>query len=154
MTSYEFGDVVLVPFPFTDQSASKRRPAVVVSSTAYHADHSNLILMGISSQISALHRVGEVMISDWKAAGLIGPSVVKAVMTTVERKAGYPQAGSAFGCGPRSCRTVTQANSHSVTLCSFSRCWDQVPYLPALAAAVNHCVAVCAHNNKLLEASS
>ena len=86
MTSYDFGDVVLVPFPFTDQSASKRRPAVVVSSTAYHADHSNLILMGISSQISASPRIGELMVSDWKAAGLIGPSVVKAVMTTVERK--------------------------------------------------------------------
>ncbi|MEK6324229.1 MAG: type II toxin-antitoxin system PemK/MazF family toxin [Acidobacteriota bacterium] len=86
MTSYEFGDVVLVPFPFTDQSARKKRPAVVVSSTAYHSDHSNLILMGLSSQITASTRVGEVTVSDWKKAGLIGPSVVKAVMTTVERK--------------------------------------------------------------------
>jgi mRNA interferase MazF len=30
--SFEFGDVVLVPFPFTDQTTSKKRPAVVVSS--------------------------------------------------------------------------------------------------------------------------
>jgi mRNA interferase MazF len=86
MTNYEVGDVVLVPFPFTDQSASKRRPAVVVSSTAYHANHINLILMGISSQVSASSRVGEVRVTDWKKAGLIGPSVVKAVMTTVERR--------------------------------------------------------------------
>ena len=49
MTSYKFGDVVLVPFPFTDQSSSKKRPAVVVSSAAYHAEHINLMLMGISS---------------------------------------------------------------------------------------------------------
>jgi hypothetical protein len=27
---YQFGDVVLVPFPFTDQSTTKRRPGVVV----------------------------------------------------------------------------------------------------------------------------
>jgi mRNA interferase MazF len=30
-TAYKFGDVVLVPFPFTDQTATKKRPAVVVS---------------------------------------------------------------------------------------------------------------------------
>lgn len=86
MTSYNFGDVVLVPFPFTDQTASKRRPAVVVSSGAYHADHVNLILMGVSSQIRGSRRIGEVVITDWKNAGLIGPSVVKAVITTIQRK--------------------------------------------------------------------
>lgn len=86
MTSYRFGDVVLVPFPFTDQSTNKKRPAVVVSSVAYHADHINLILMGISSQVSASPRVGEVTVTDWKKAGLIGPSAVKAVVTTIERR--------------------------------------------------------------------
>ena len=35
-TGDEFGDLVLVPFPFTDQSTSKRRPAVVVSSDSAH----------------------------------------------------------------------------------------------------------------------
>lgn len=85
MTSYRFGDVVLVPFPFTDQSTSKKRPAVVVSSVAYHTNHINLILMGISSQVGASLRVGEVIVTDWKKAGLIGSSVVKAVMTTIER---------------------------------------------------------------------
>ena len=85
MTSYKFGDVVLVPFPFTDQSSSKKRPAVVVSSAAYHADHINLMLMGISSQVGGLARVGEVVVTDWKDAGLIAPSVVKAVLATVER---------------------------------------------------------------------
>ena len=37
-TGCEFGDVVLVPFPFTDQTTTKKRPAVVVSSDAYHRD--------------------------------------------------------------------------------------------------------------------
>ncbi|KAF0239889.1 MAG: plasmid maintenance system antidote [Planctomycetota bacterium] len=36
MTGSEFGDVVLVPFPFTDQSAAKKRPAVVISSRSYN----------------------------------------------------------------------------------------------------------------------
>ncbi len=34
MTGYKFGDILLVPFPFTDQSTTKKRPAVVVSSSA------------------------------------------------------------------------------------------------------------------------
>jgi mRNA interferase MazF len=96
MTSYKFGDVVLVPFPFTDQSASKKRPAVVVSSAAYHSDHINLVLIGVSSQISSSPRAGEVTLTDWKKAGLIGPSVVKAVLTTIDIKACDPQAGRAI----------------------------------------------------------
>lgn len=36
-TGYSFGDVILVPFPFTDQTGIKKRPAVVVSSAVYHS---------------------------------------------------------------------------------------------------------------------
>lgn len=38
MTAYNFGDVILVPFPFTDQTQSKQRPAVMVSAARYHAE--------------------------------------------------------------------------------------------------------------------
>ena len=44
MTGYEFGDILLVPFPFTDQSTTKKRPAVVVSSSAYNLERPDLIL--------------------------------------------------------------------------------------------------------------
>ena len=50
MTTYEFGDIVLAPFPFTDQTASKKRPAVVVSSAAYHQERPDLIIMAVTSQ--------------------------------------------------------------------------------------------------------
>ena len=48
--AYHFGDVVLVPFPFTDQSASKQRPGVIVSNAAYHQARRDVVLMAITSQ--------------------------------------------------------------------------------------------------------
>ncbi len=44
-----FGDVLLVPFPFTDQQGSKQRPAVVVSSCAYNANRPDVLMMAITS---------------------------------------------------------------------------------------------------------
>ena len=85
MAAYEFGDIVLVPFPFTDQSTSKRRPAVVVSSPAYHRERPDLILMAVTSQIPPAAGVGEVTVREWQAAGLLKPSAIKPVVTTVER---------------------------------------------------------------------
>lgn len=83
-TGYSFGDIVLVPFPFTDQSTAKRRPAVVVSSTAYHRERPDLIIMAVTSQPRPAGGVGEFQVKDWKDAGLIKPSVVKPVITTIE----------------------------------------------------------------------
>ena len=65
MTSYEFGDILLVPFPFTDQSIAKKRPAVVVSSEGYHRERPDLILMAVSSQVRPTALVGEVMVKQW-----------------------------------------------------------------------------------------
>lgn len=84
MTIYKFGDVILVPFPFTDQSSIKQRPAVVISNDAYHLAYIDIIVMAITSQPRA-NNVGEVFISKWKEAGLLKPSVVKPVFTTLEK---------------------------------------------------------------------
>lgn len=35
MTAYNFGDIILIRFPFTGQSQAKQRPAVIVSSARY-----------------------------------------------------------------------------------------------------------------------
>ncbi|WP_348918254.1 type II toxin-antitoxin system PemK/MazF family toxin [Adonisia turfae] len=52
--SHNFGDVILVPFPFTNQAAIKRRPAVIVSSDPYNQHHIDVILMAITSQQGAV----------------------------------------------------------------------------------------------------
>ena len=43
--AHTFGDVVLVPFPFTDQSGTKKRPAVIVSSNGYNTNRRDLIII-------------------------------------------------------------------------------------------------------------
>lgn len=82
---FEFGDVVLIPFPFTSQTASKKRPAVVVSNRAYSATRPDLIVMAITSQLRPSRGLGETWVSAWRAAGLLKPSVVKPVFATLEQ---------------------------------------------------------------------
>ncbi len=83
---FDFGDVVLVPFPFTTQRASKKRPAVVVSNRAYSSARPDLIVMAVTSQLRPNPGLGETSISHWQAAGLLKPSMVKPVFATLEQR--------------------------------------------------------------------
>ena len=47
MTAYKRGDVVLVPFPFSNQTDAKKRPAVIISSDAYNNISSDIVIMAI-----------------------------------------------------------------------------------------------------------
>jgi mRNA interferase MazF len=80
-----FGDVVLVPFPFTNQSTTKQRPAVVVSTRAYAQARPDVVLMAITSQVRSPLAFGEVLMADWQAAQLLKPSVVKPLLATLEQ---------------------------------------------------------------------
>jgi mRNA interferase MazF len=83
-----------VPFPFTDQTASKQRPAVVISTAAYNAARPDIILMAVTSQLRASAAFGEVWLGDWQAAGLLKPSAVKPVIATLEASLVIRQLGA------------------------------------------------------------
>jgi mRNA interferase MazF len=85
MTTYKFGDVLLVPFIFTDQTTSKKRPAIVISSNDYNSTRPDLIVIGVSSQVNNPLLYGEIEIKEWQSAGLLKVSVVKSVITTIEQ---------------------------------------------------------------------
>ena len=91
---FEFGDVVLVPFPFTSQTASEKRPAVVVSSRSYNVAKPNVVLMAVTSQLRPVPGTGEVWVQDWKAAGLLKPSAIKPVFATLEQSLVSRQLGA------------------------------------------------------------
>lgn len=78
------GDVVLVAFVFADESGSKMRPALVVSSASYHRGRQEAIVAAITSNVRRL-LVGDHAVSDWRGAGLLFPSVVTGILRTIER---------------------------------------------------------------------
>ena len=84
MAMHSFGSIVLAPFPFTDQSATKQRPAVIVSSSAYHRARRDVILMPITSQLR-VSAFGETLVQDWQAAKLLMPSAIKPVFATLDQ---------------------------------------------------------------------
>jgi mRNA interferase MazF len=86
MTAYERGDVVLVPFPFTNQTTSKKRPALVISSNEYNIVSPDIVIMAITSQTAKSFGIGECMIKNWKEAGLLKPSSIKPAISTIEKK--------------------------------------------------------------------
>ena len=78
-TSFKQGDIVLVPFPFTDLSAIKQRPALVISPDRLNDARPDLVVVAITSQIPAMLGEDEVRLADSElaACGLPRPSVVK-----------------------------------------------------------------------------
>lgn len=79
MTSYSRGDVVLVPFPFTDLSGSKQRPASVVSPDSLNATRPDVLLAAITSQIPTTLATDEIAIptAGLVAAGLPKSSIIR-----------------------------------------------------------------------------
>lgn len=85
MTTYSFGDVLLVPFPFTDQTTTKKRPTIVISSDIYNQKKLDILLIAVTSQLNTQVQFGEMLIIEWSKAGLLKPSVIKPIITTLEK---------------------------------------------------------------------
>jgi mRNA interferase MazF len=83
MTGYERGDVVLVPFPFSERPVAKRRPAVVVSSDAYHTASDDVVIAQITSKLAVAPRPGDHHIVAWQEAGLVTPSLARVKLATL-----------------------------------------------------------------------
>jgi mRNA interferase MazF len=94
MTVYKKGNVVLVPFPFSDQTTTKKRPAVIVSSNLYNDASSDIVIMAITSRIDKTTGIGECLIKDWQVAGLLKPSAIKPAISTIEQKLILKKLGS------------------------------------------------------------
>ena len=93
MTAYEFGVVVPVGFVFSDESGKKLRPALVISSSTYNRGRKEVVVAAITSNVRR-RLFGDHLIADWKAAGLLFPSVATGILRTVARGVIYRKLGA------------------------------------------------------------
>jgi mRNA interferase MazF len=84
VTTWRKGDVVLVPIGFTDQSGSKRRPAVIISSDQYNTRSPDVMIASITGNLQAIRHPGDHLLHHWQEAGLLRPSLVQTKIATVE----------------------------------------------------------------------
>ncbi|MGH9961246.1 MAG: type II toxin-antitoxin system PemK/MazF family toxin [Pyrinomonadaceae bacterium] len=80
MPSYSKSEVILVRYPFSDLTATKVRPAIVVNAPHISKD---VIIVPLTSKLSPL-MPGEFVLLNWRGAGLNVPSSVKRGIYTVQ----------------------------------------------------------------------
>lgn len=78
-TRFRQGDLVLLPFPFTDLSAAKRRPALIVSPDRLHQHVDDVILVAVTSHVPTSLTEFDMPLrsSDLALGRLPKPSVIK-----------------------------------------------------------------------------
>ncbi|HVL48676.1 MAG TPA: type II toxin-antitoxin system PemK/MazF family toxin [Candidatus Thermoplasmatota archaeon] len=71
------GDVVVVPFPFTDPSTAKRRPALVLSSAEFNGAGPDVIICAMTSRLQQAPSSLVVTQDGMQTGRLPSPSRVK-----------------------------------------------------------------------------
>lgn len=112
-TAFAPFDVVVVPFPYIDRLAEKRRPALIVSTAPLALQGIIWVVMITSAENPS--RAGDVPIGDLRTAGLQAPSVVRSTkIATIEpqrilRRAGALDDRTAKGVGRILRRSLAKA---------------------------------------------
>lgn len=84
--TYKIFDVVVVPFPFTDQTTEKRRPALVLSDFDQFNDKTeNCVLAMITSEKNSEWPL-DIPIRSLTKAGLPAPSKVRMKLFTLDSR--------------------------------------------------------------------
>lgn len=81
---YQRGDVVAVPYDYSDLSGGKVRPAVIVSSDSYNLVSPDVVAAGISTQVAKAGAY-DYILNDWIKAGLRYASLVRGRFMTLEQ---------------------------------------------------------------------
>jgi len=81
MTSYNFGDIVLIGFPHTDLQGISKRPAIVL----YDSGDQDVLLARITTQEYTTET--DYKIPDWQKSGLLAESYIRlGKQATIEKR--------------------------------------------------------------------
>jgi mRNA interferase MazF len=79
-------DVVKVPFPFTDKTAAKNRPALVLSSARHFNRDAGHSVMAMITSAAHIPWPLDYAILDLEAAGLPAPSLIRFKLFTLDHR--------------------------------------------------------------------
>ncbi len=93
-TVFSPGDVILLSYPFGEGAGVRKRPALVISSSAFNQETGELVVAQITSRVSAPARAGDYAIAEWREAKLPRPALVRARLATLARSLVLRRLGS------------------------------------------------------------
>ena len=96
MTAYRKWDIILVPFPFTDLTAAKKRPALIVSPDKYNQSGQDVVIAFLTSHMGVSSRPGDHRIRFWKESGLPKVTLQRMKFATIDREIIVKRLGRLF----------------------------------------------------------
>ncbi len=100
------GEVVVVPFPFTERRAAKRRPALTLSTESFSAESGYTVLAMITSAANPPWPMDVAI--DAAEAGLRAPSKVRMKLFTLDNRLILHKAGRLSQADRRAVTEVVQ----------------------------------------------
>jgi mRNA interferase MazF len=83
MPTYKPFDVVVVPFPFTDRTATKKRPALVLSAELFNSGIGHCVMAMITTASHSAWPL-DVGITNLEVAGLKSLSIIRMKLFTID----------------------------------------------------------------------
>lgn len=74
---FEQGDILLIPVPFTDLSARKQRPVIVVSNVAYNRKSADMVVVAMTSSPAVVDYSFTITSADLNHGKLNRPGTVR-----------------------------------------------------------------------------
>jgi len=82
--NYNKWEIILVSFPFTNLTTTKKRPALIVSPNEYNKNV-DVVIAFITSKLDLEYRVGDYKIQEWKRSNLPKPSMLRMKFATIDK---------------------------------------------------------------------